>query len=495
MSEYERIAPLGKQFFSGHPIFDSIVNLNFGTSVLMLDETFSEAQKLLHILFENYGRSSNNHYFEVVPYTSQLADVHFVLVGEKSLSDVSISVNKIRSEHPNTPIVHTALPDMIMKNDPDDILRLLMAWQKNIRAAGTLEFFILPKGAFQDLERKVLTVVDGAIEIRVDQAENRFRSYLKPIRSCSPDSHLKEFQYIIEQQRLMIWWNDRFTDTMAAYDIEEVKHRVEDYKRNLRFTKIVPGERFDSQMSVYEYWMMSQIQGKLLSEIEEIFPEEFDDVLRKIASWQISDLVRVVQTPPVKVSGKRKTHVSMRTKLSLRLPTWLTSKMLRLMTGRPRTVPLDAFIFNRKATLAFIDMLLARLDLTDTDYTERLLEMQKRFYEVGSRETALKHTKLIGENASLKMDMKTLPKILELTFISSYHDRPEISRVSDKEYLLTFRDCYECNDVKYTKPVCSPIEGIVEGICGVIFKTKVKCREIECKAIGDQACVFRLNVD
>jgi predicted hydrocarbon binding protein len=293
----------------------------------------------------------------------------------------------------------------------------------------------------------------------------------------------------------MIWWNDRFTDTMAAYDIEEVKHRVEDYKRNLRFTKIVPGERFDSQMSVYEYWMMSQIQGKLLSEIEEIFPEEFDDVLRKIASWQISDLVRVVQTPPVKVSGKRKTHVSMRTKLSLRLPTWLTSKMLRLMTGRPRTVPLDAFIFNRKATLAFIDMLLARLDLTDTDYTERLLEMQKRFYEVGSRETALKHTKLIGENASLKMDMKTLPKILELTFISSYHDRPEISRVSDKEYLLTFRDCYECNDVKYTKPVCSPIEGIVEGICGVIFKTKVKCREIECKAIGDQACVFRLNVD
>ncbi len=495
MSEFERSAPLGNKFFTGHPLFDQIVQLNFGTSVLMLDETFSEAQRLLHILFENYGKGSVNHHFEIVPYTSAPVDSNLVSVGDQSLSDVSISVNKIRAQHPNTPVVHTALPDMIMKNDPDDILRLLMAWQKSIRAAGTVEFYILPKSAFQDLERKIITVVDGAIEIRVDQAENRYRSYLKPIRSCSPDVHLKEFQYVIEQQRLMIWWNDRFTDSMAAYDIEEVKYRVDDYKRNLRFTRIVPGERFDSQMSVYEYWMMSQIQGKVLSEIQDLFPEEFDEVLQKIASWQINDLIRVVQTTPPRMENNRRRKVSLRTNLSLSLPTWLTSKMLRLMTGRPRTVPLDAFIFNRKATLAFIDMLLARLDLKDTDYTERLLEMQKRFYEVGSRETGLKHTKLLGENTALKMDIKNLPKILELTFISTYNSKPEITKVSEKEYILTFRDCYECNDVKYTKPVCSPIEGIVEGICGVIFKTRVRCRETECRAVGDQACVFVLNID
>lgn len=44
MSEYERSVPAGKKFLTGHPLFDRIINLNYGTSILMLDETFSEAQ-------------------------------------------------------------------------------------------------------------------------------------------------------------------------------------------------------------------------------------------------------------------------------------------------------------------------------------------------------------------------------------------------------------------------------------------------------------------
>jgi predicted hydrocarbon binding protein len=496
MSRHSRTVPAGKRFLTGHSLFDRIVNLNFGSSNLMLDETFSEANKLLHVLLENYGGRHIKRHFEVVPYPPQSIDEHVFGIEEKPLSDISIGVNQIRSQHPDTPIIHTALPDMIMKNDPEDLLRLLMAWQKNIRAAGTIEFYILPKGTFQDLERKILAVVDGGMEIRVDQTENRFRSYLKPIRSCSPDAHLKEFQYILDNRRFLLLWNGQFTDELGTFDVEEVKNRVDDYKKNLRFLKVIAGERFDTQMSVYEYWMISQIREKSLSELKEIFPEDFDEILQKIASWQVADVVRVVQSPkPWKPSYTTKTQVSRRTSLALSLPVWLTSRLLRFMTGRPRTIPLDAFLYNRKATLAFIDMLLARLDLQDSDYTERLLEMQKRFYEVGSRETALKHTKAIGENVSLNMDLKHLPKLLELTLISSYNSKPEIRKLSEKEYMLTFRECYECDGVKYSKPACSPIEGIVEGICGVIFKVRARCHEIECKALGDDACLFRLEID
>jgi len=153
------------------------------------------------------------------------------------LSDISIDVNKVRTRYPNTPIIHTALPDMIMKNEPDDVLRLLMAWQKNIREAGTVEFYILPKGTFQDLERKILAVVDGGVEIRVDQTDSRFRSYIKPIRCCSPESHLKEFQYVLDSGRLLIRLEDRLTDELATFDQEEIVNRMADYKNNLRFLK------------------------------------------------------------------------------------------------------------------------------------------------------------------------------------------------------------------------------------------------------------------
>ncbi|MFQ6134985.1 MAG: V4R domain-containing protein [Nitrososphaerales archaeon] len=495
MSEYERhIEPAGKRFLTGHPVFDQIVDINLGTSILMLDETFSEANKLLNILFKTYGVSMIDRHYEVVPYSSPAMGEHVLSVGDQPLSDTSIAVNDLRRRYRNIPFIHTALPDMIIKNDPDDILRLLMAWQKSIREAGTVEFYILPKGTFQDLERKILSVVDGGIGIRVDQTEGRFRAYLKPIRCCRPEFHLKEFQYMINNGRILIQWEDRFTDELVSYDLEEIRSRVEDYKKNLRFLKVIPGGKTDPQVSVYDYWMLSQLQGKLLSEINEVFPEDFDQMLRKIAAWQIADVLRVVQTTePWKSTYPKSPKVSRRTQLALRIPTWLTKRIFRLMIGRPRTMPLDAFLYNRKATLAFIDMLLSKLDLKEDDYTERLLEMQKRFYEVGSRETAIKHSKLLGENISLQVDTRYLPKVLELTFNTTYQINPRITKVSEKEYLLEFHECYECSEIKYSKPVCSPIEGIVEGICGVIFKTGARCREIECKALGDEACVFRIE--
>lgn len=496
MSEYERTVPTGKKFLTGHPLFDRIIHLTYGSSVLMLDETFSEAQKLLHVLFENYGIRYIERHFEVVPYTSPSPDEHILAIGDQPLSDISIDVNKVRTRYPNTPIIHTALPDMIMKNEPDDVLRLLMAWQKNIREAGTVEFYILPKGTFQDLERKILAVVDGGVEIRVDQTESRFRSYIKPIRCCSPESHLKEFQYVLDSGRLLIRLEDRLTDELATFDQEEIVNRMADYKNNLRFLKVVPGEKKSTNDSVYENWMLSQVQGKLLSEIDEVFPEDFDHILQKIAAWQISDVLRVVRLPaPLKSERSKKTRISSRTRFALKIPTWFTTKLIGVSIAKPRTIPLDSYLSNRKSTLAFIDMLLAKLDLKETDYMERLLEMQKRFNEIGARETAIKHIRMLGENSSLKVESDYVPKILELTFYTAYRIKVKITKVSEKEYLLEVPECWWCSGIHHTSPVCSTVEGTVEGICGVIFKTHTKCKEVECKAVGDEACIFKIELD
>jgi len=140
-------------------------------------------------------------------------------------------------------------------------------------------------------------------------------------------------------------------------------------------------------------------------------------------------------------------------------------------------------------------MLLAKLDLKETDYMERLLEMQKRFNEIGARETAIKHIRMLGENSSLKVESDYVPKILGLTFYTAYRIKAKITKVSEKEYLLEVPECWWCSGITHTSPVCSTIEGTVEGICGVIFKTRTKCKEVECKAVGDEACIFKIELD
>jgi predicted hydrocarbon binding protein len=497
VEEYQReTVNHGAKYATDHNVLDQLLDIYYGTSILLLDETFSEAQKLLNIVLNNYSKTSQGNYFEIVPYSNQRTDGRVISIGDQSLTDISISLNELRRKNRKTSIIHTALPDMIIENDPDDILRLLMNWQKNIRESNTVEFYILPKGTFQELERKILSVVDGGIEIRVDNTEGRFRSFLRPIRCCKPDYHLKEFQYMINKGRLLLRWDERFTDEFASFDVEEIQRRIIDYRKNLRFLKVIRGGKTDPQVSVYDYWMLSQLQDKHLAEIQEIFPEEFDNILEKIAAWQIADALRVVRAEePWRYPNAKKSKVGGRVKLALDLPLWLTNRLLRLRTGQPRTIPLDAFMANRKASLAFIDMLLAKLDLKEVDYMDRLMEMQKRFNEMGTRETAIKHTKLLGENLFLKIDLDYLPKILSLTFSSTYNIKPRVNRVSEKEFIVEFRECVECAGMTFSKPVCSAIEGIIEGICGVIFKSGVKCRETECKALGDETCVFKLEFD
>ncbi len=497
MSKYEReLAPSDNRFLTGHTVFDEIVKLNYGSSILMLDETFSEAHRLLHILFKNYGAKSIGLHYDVAPHAAPSIDEHILSVGDQSLSDISIAVNDLRRKYPGIPIIHMALPEMIIKNEPEAVLRLLTAWQKNIREADTVEFYILPRGTFQDVEQKILSLVNGCIEIKVEHTEGRFRSYLKPIRCCSSENHLKEFQYTIDDGRLLIRWGEQLADELIPFDQEEIKRRVEDYKENIRFLKVIHGGKTDTQSSVYDYWMISQIKGKLLSEINELFPEDFDQLLQKIASWQISDVLRVVrETEPSKRTTIKKYHVSRSTRLTLILPIWLTTKLIRLRLGKPRVISLDVALTNRRATMAFIDMLFTKLELKETDYMDRLLEMQKRFNEISARETAAKHIKRLGEDSSLKLDERNLPKILELTFRTAYRITPHVVKVAEGAYEIEVDNCFECGGITSNRPICSSIEGVIEGIGGVVFKKRTRCHETGCKALGDAACMFKVEID
>jgi len=497
LSSYSRILePSGRRFYTGHPIFDRIFDLRIGMSILMLDETFSEAYKLLNVLFNIYGKSLVSRPIEVSPYTSPSGNGEAVSVGDRSLSDISIAVNKLRMKHPRTPFIHTALPDMIIKNNPDDTLRLLTAWQKNIHEAETIEFYILPRGTFGDLERKILSVVDGGIEIRLERSEGRFRSYLKPIRCCRPDFHLREFSYILEGNRLIVEWEGQFTDSLPHFDEEEISRRVNEYKNNLRYLKVTRGEKqFSVSASVYDYWLLSQIRDKNLASISEIFPEDFDQLLRKIAVWQTDDVVRVVRDAEGwRPNHTSKTSIGLLTRLGLTLPSSIASLIFRSKTGKPRSVPLDVFLTKRRAYSTFLEMFLSKMNVRESDYIDKLLEMQKKFYEAGSRVTVLSHIKALGENPELSLDVKYLPKLLKLSFNSAYGINPSIHKISENEYKMEFYDCFECAESTSNRPICAYIEGSTEGICGVLFKMKTVCKEVECKAMGDNACTFKVKL-
>ncbi len=53
-------------------------------------------------------------------------------------------------------------------------------------------------------------------------------------------------------------------------------------------------------------------------------------------------------------------------------------------------------------------------------------------------------------------------------------------------------DCFICNGIKSNNPVCHILEGTVTGSCGILFKKKFECNEIECKAMDADTCTFQI---
>ena len=137
------------RFLTGHEVFDEIVTIKYGSSLLLLDDSFMEAKNLISNLL------SEKKPYEIVSRAPEVHEETTIAIGERSVSDTSLTVNDLRSRKKGEAIIHSYFPDFIIRHGPDVFLRLLESWHESITTYKTVEFYLLPKNSFQEVERKI----------------------------------------------------------------------------------------------------------------------------------------------------------------------------------------------------------------------------------------------------------------------------------------------------------------------------------------------------
>ncbi|MEM3437975.1 MAG: hypothetical protein QXP55_05560, partial [Nitrososphaerales archaeon] len=332
------------RFYTGHELFDEIVRINYGSSILMLDVSFMEAKTLLNALFNKRKP------FKLVSYEVKTSDSQVLTIGGLSLSDASVNINKLREDFKESVIIHNYFPDFIIKYEAEAFLRMLEGWRDRIKSNKTVEFYILPKGAFPEIEKKIMSIVDGVIEIKVKREGKGFGLSFIVMRCCKPEYHLHEFRYKIEGSNLLIEWEGDYRDRLPIITFDEIMSRVESYKRDIQFLRVERGATLPTSLPVYDYWLLSQIEGKDMFYVKILFYERFDEILEKIAKWHILGYIRVVKKAE-KLIDERKFNIgkpiSWKTKIALNLPLGFTKWFLS--RDRIRAVPADVYSAEKRA--------------------------------------------------------------------------------------------------------------------------------------------------
>ncbi len=488
-------AVFGKRFHTGHEVIDEVVSISHGSTILMLDQTFSEAKNFLYTIFDHYG--NGRFPIEITSRNPSIAHERIVDLPELALSDVSISVNNARQKFIGEPIIHSYIPDLLIRNAPEDVLKFVEAWQRNVVESNTVEFYLLPIGAFAEVEKKMLAIVDGAVEIRTEPTATGFTLTFSPIRICKPEWHLKPFPYRIEEDRLLVKWEGEFTDKLPRVSPEEIASRVEGYRREIERLVVRRGYKTHTDLPIADYALYSQIENVDLMTLSVTFPERFDEILKKIAKWHIDGLVTLerVEEPVLDVTrlnlGK---PISVRSRLMLTLPRIFRRLLVRLRIGEIRKMPVDMYTASKKASVLILSQLLGENEPKLTQSIRQMNELEKRVSEAAAREAGFMQLQRLGEDVTARLDAKYVATVIELTLFRAFGLGTKITQASKKEYTFSIENCFICERIKAGKPVCTLIEGTVEGIVGIVFKTRGVCEEVRCKALNDDECAFRLRL-
>ncbi len=460
----------------------------------MTDQTFSEARTLLRLLFEKHGEADLQP-IEIVSHATQKNE-HMLDIGNLSIVETSINLNAMRRKNPRQPFIHTAIPDIIIKNDPGKLLLTFENWQKNIVENHTIEFYLLPRGTFEDIEKKLLSLVDGSIQIHVSHAKEKFQSTITPVRLSKPEYHLKEYPYAIEGDRFLIQWEGEFTDRITGITKGEIDRRKADLEGKLRHFKVTKGgDSLKRSASLHDYWLFSQLQGKTLYDVKGLFPESFDSILDRIVRWKASGILQLSEVPRSEVipEPKGKAGLSLTTKLGLRLPLWLTVRLFRRKTGAVGKVPVDLYLTGRYASEMLIRILMQKAGIeTPGDVMRNIQEMESNYNNYETRKASLEHVKALGESPGAALGLEHLPKTLKLALKTGYGVDVSVKQINDSTYEFTVSDCFFCRDSKADSPVCTAISGGMEGLSSIMFKKKTEVEEIECRAMGSASCRYRL---
>ena len=481
-----------KNFETGHELFDHIIDFRMGTFISILDKTYTESLSFLNALFSH---SSERPIYII---SRQDVDTPFEIikvdVTEKSMNDLNLTIADIRNKVKKGVIIHYYLPHLLLKENEDALLKMFSYWSGKIAETELIEFFPLPQDTFPPFEKKLQALTDAVIVIKIEKSEDAYRQYFSIPRGSKPIYHLTEFPYIVENKQLLIKWGDEYRDKPPEEFGEDLEKNKDFLLENLYSLQVSPGPFSieDMKLPSYEYLLVSQCIGRRLDEIMLLFPEQSEYILENLAKWKLRGLVSFEDTEMRKMTHQIK-PMSFNFELALNLPTSVTMFLLNLMRrssdNKPRMVSYDAYIAMKRSAEALAKIFIPK----SSEAIAQLSEFESFFQEIASRQTAIEHSAALGENPEIKLELQYLPKICALTLLSGYNMKSETHESGPNEWTLEIHDCHICRDEESVTPVCQMLSGTIIGALSVVFKERFECKEIRCKAMGDEACVFQIR--
>jgi predicted hydrocarbon binding protein len=478
-----------KKFFVGHEIFDEIADIYYGSAILVLDDGYGEALRLLMNLVKTQRPMRL-----MTGWTHSPAEnVRFIT--PSSLNDVSIAVNELRRGAQESVLIHEYLPDILIKYEHDTILKLLETWKHEIQNNRTVEFYLLPKGAFPEMEKKILAIFDGGLEVRLSHAKRLSVHEFVLIKCCRPEWNLKPVRYEYKDDRVLIEWYGEMTDKLIRLSPEMVDEKIRYYKANINRLKLKIVRKELTEPITEYLWLFSYFDDASLLDVKLLFPENFDNLLKKIAVWELQGYLRVIEfegEPTKYIEPVKNEQASFKTRLALRLSPWFFFRFLGIKEGA--RVPGSVYNIEGKVMLEFIKNLVCGDETEYKEAIERLMKIKEDFHQIIGRQRALEAIREIGENPMKKLDVKYLPKIMMLTLYFGFRLKCEVETVSSNVFRVRVPDCFLCKDAVSEIPICAAITGALSGAASVVFKEPVHAKEIKCKATGHDECVFELRV-
>jgi hypothetical protein len=476
-----------EKFKSGHEVFDEISSFPIGSFILVLDKTHFESSIFLTTLLSN--KNQKRHVCFLAPYHIEGPFETIKLDLQKlSLQEISITINKLRDSLRGGIIIHNYLPHILVKEDEGIVLKMVESWYGKSIEKETTEFFTLPKDTFPIFEKKFNSLAYGSIELTIKKEENTIQQFFSISRACKPEYHMREFQYVIKDNRLLIKWGDEFIETLPKEEESIIGEKVNYLKTNLYCLKLLPGSFSSYNLSPYEQLLLSQIIGKRLDDVQTLFPETFEELLKKIAIWNINGIIKL------EIVEKKEPKPFKEPKLITRIAFSLPKELcIRMLYGRPASVPADCYLALKKAAESFTKILSG---IVTESISVKFEEIEDFFQEMAGRITSIDHIKKAGEDPqTIKLDLSYLPKMVTLSLFYGWGLKPRIKKDENvaNTYFVYVDKCFLCKGVASNKPVCRILSSIIVGMCSIVFKERFYCEEIKCKAMGDNSCVFLLR--
>ncbi|MEM1943821.1 MAG: hypothetical protein QXO30_04180 [Candidatus Caldarchaeum sp.] len=429
---------------SRNPFFDEVVRITAGQTVLVRDETFSESREFLLRLFDRRSL------LELVsPRQTLSGDVERLAVSLDNLQELSITINTLRRQLPPRIIVHSYLPELLVRYDSEQVLKLLNFWQAEVKKHNHVEFLLLPRNTFEVFERKLMAVVDGAIDLSVSREGNTLQKYFTPIRIAREEYHLKPIKYSLVNGDVVINAPKKVPD--ASNSARALQERIEAENDLMIALKRDPTEL----EVISDYFLAKAVDGLRVSWVKRVFPDMVDNVMWKIASWVDEGLLKLERP-----AGDDSAIDFVWAKAGRRLRFFSLQESVETLND------LSRFLKQR----AGVEVDLSRL-------AAYLQELYSRLFVFC----------LLSNGRHMSWE-----KVLAMLFSTASDGRVKVRKAGKDEWVVELRGCGFC---RVGGLGCEQVvSNLVSGAGAVALNENVACKEVECVESGGGKCVFRLSV-